>query len=167
MKILAIDPGKTHHSFSSWHNKKLVDYGKQPRDNLILWKTLIERHDIVYIEDQFLGKTGKNKQKPVSVKTMFGLVRSASELITLAKLSNTPFALISPKRWQQKVLKASPRMMRYDLKKLSKTVATEVTGEKIVDHDIADAICMGLGVVTDALQSQEEYLLSKTKSKEE
>lgn len=151
MKILAIDPGKHHHSYSSWDGSRLVDWGKYSSEDLGFWSDLIKKHDKVYVEDQFISR-GKN----VSVKSMFSLVRAAQELITLAKLYGKDWERISPKKWESKVLHASRRMLRPELKRLSKLIASEVAGEKIVDHDIADAICIGLAVVTKAVKKDEE-----------
>ena len=158
LKILAVDPGKHHHAYSSWHGGVLVDYGKHLREDLEFWDELIKKHDKIYVEDQYLGT--KDGEPKVSVRAMFQLVRAAHELITIAKLRGVEWEYINPKKWESKVLHASGRMTRGEIKHISRILASEIAGEKIVDHNIADAINMGLGVVTKAYVSLKEYFES-------
>ena len=152
MKLLAIDPGKNHHAWSSWHNGKLVDYGKKIRYDLSFWKALISSHDMLYVEDQFYGVNAQKAGK--RVRDIFALVEARSELTTIAKLEGIPTVVIPPKRWQSKVLKVGRKAKRKELKHLSKEIASAIAQDKIVDHDIADAICMGMAIVAQLNQEE-------------
>jgi len=151
MKILAVDPGKNYHSYSSWDGSNIVEWGKHPSEDLSFWSELIKKHDKVYVEDQFITKT-----RNINIKSVLSLIRAAQELITLAKLYKKDWERVSPRSWESGVLHASRKMLRPDLKRMSKIIASEVTGENIKDHDIADAICIGLAVVTKAIKKDEE-----------
>jgi len=145
MNILAIDPGKHYHYYSSWHNSKLMEYGKIDRNKLETIKTLMEGHDLIYIEDQYISP--KRLKRPGDI---IALIRASSELLTIAKLLKKPVSTVSPRKWQSAVLKAG-KIDRKEIKRRSREEASKIAENKITNHNIADAICIGL-YVTHILQ---------------
>ena len=137
MKYISVDPSSKIPAYAIWENKELIDYGQMPyerynKTSMWNWYNLFEDKMFLVIEKQYLG---------INAQSLITLTKSVGALEALAVLSDTQLKEVNPTTWQSKLL--GGRLIRQQLKKLSKERASETSGKKIVSDDIADAICIG------------------------
>jgi len=132
--VLGIDPSTKRPAFCKADiNLKAVEYSKPKKADISFWYKLARSVRYVFIEDQYLGY---NYQ---SSKT---LTFSAGELSGVFKLAGAEVILVPPSTWQAAVLGVNQHTKREQRKRISMTVASDITGHKIKDADIADAVCI-------------------------
>lgn len=107
---------------------------------------------IVAIEDQYLAQKKGQKTNPDTLKK---LARAAARWEVLAELAQTlesdlviSIEYVPAGKWQNGVIgKGAAFMKRDDLKRASKNIV-RLAFRKVVDHDTADAICLGIHVAS-------------------
>lgn len=137
MLIVACDPGTKHCAFAVYKNGKLIKTIKI-KSTFEKIKAFFESLEDVFtlvIEDQYLS---------LNVYTLKKLVEVRTTVIVVAKMTNAEKCLIvPPQKWQQIELGLHTRSKREQRKEVAKIVASSITGKKVKDSDIADAICIG------------------------
>ena len=139
MIILGVDPSTERPAFSKIKvdragRVRILRYGKPERLTMGVWLSLSLDADYLYLEDQYLGTNYVSTKK---------LTFSAGELSGVAKLANAKVRLVPPSTWQSVVLGVARQAKRDERKRISKLVASDIVKNKIIDPDIADAICIG------------------------
>lgn len=113
---------------------------------------------VVAIEDQFLSMHLKGKGKTnagLNPDTLKKLARAAARWEVLAQLAQTlegdlviDVEYVPASTWQNSVIgKGAAFMKREELKLASKNIV-RAAFRKVVDHDTADAICLGIYVAS-------------------
>lgn len=157
MIVVGIDPAYSKEiAFSVWKSKE-SKIGSKEEWNLILtgkaWEPVeltdvIEKADMVVIEDQYLGPNADTQKK---------LSRAVGEIIGICKSAGTIYVMIQPLTWQG-ILKfkygKKPKEMKPSQWKKKKveyliTFASNLIGSPLEDEDISAAILIGRAGVVD------------------
>jgi len=152
MILCSCDPDCNTPAFAVFHDTKLVKWellktgkGRQVDGILPEIKDIIDtwRPGLLVIENQYLplGQEGARRFRSIS-----RLVAARAMITTVFVLSGVHYRIVDPFTWQR-TLGGSVRG-REQLKMLSIIKASEIAGEMIEDHNIADAINIGYWFAT-------------------
>jgi len=153
MTLIAFDPDVERVAYSLWKGEDLVDVGRIARgeDFLKDLMTLAKKHHefgaVCLVEGQWLHPKASRR----NVLTFQRLIEVREEIVTVFSLVHWQVKVVPPQRWQLDILRCDKFTRRAERKLLSQSVAKpylELLPEPyhayIGDHNIADAICIGL-----------------------
>ena len=145
MIIIAIDPDTKRIGYSIWENEHLKSWGLIDRDEEFLDKMhkLSTTYDkdtrVLVIEGQWLHPRASKR----NVLTFERLVEVRASITTIFECNGWIPIVVQPQTWQTNVLQCSSQTKRVDRKRYSMRLASELAGQEIDNHNIADAICLG------------------------
>lgn len=157
MIALGIDPAyRKEIAFAVWKSVKQKIGGKEDWDLILTGKVwepvglsgIIEKSDMVIIEDQYLGP---------NVEVQKQLSRVVGEIIGICKSAGVIYVMINPANWQS-ILKfkygKKPKEMKTSVWKKEKVkylidFASDLIGSPLEDEDISAAILIGRAGVED------------------
>ncbi len=142
MILCACDPDTRTPAFAFFDHTKLIGWHlmKGRIDNLLPEVSLLidARHpDLLVIENQFIPAT----DAPHKFRSVSQLVSARAKITAVFILSGIPYRVIEPFSWQRTL--GGAKLGREQLKLRSTLKASDIAGEKIENHNIADAINMG------------------------
>lgn len=153
MTLIAFDPDVEKSAYSLWKGEDLVEVGKITRDKDFLTNlmTLAKNHyepgSVCVIEGQWMHPKASKR----NILTFQRLVEVREEIATIFSLTHWQIKVVAPQRWQIDILRCNRFTRRAQRKLLSQFVAKpylELLPSSyrvyIGDHNIADAICIGL-----------------------
>lgn len=152
MMVCACDPDCSTPAFALFSDKKLVHWellktGKGGRIEKALSdiKAIIDmwRPELLVIENQYLppGLEGVRRFRSVS-----RLVAARAMITAVFAISHIEYQIIEPFTWQRTL--GGSRLGRDQLKNRSMLKASDIAGQAIEDHNLADAINLGYWFVT-------------------
>jgi len=154
MKYLSIDPAtekRKKQAWASFEDRTILSYGRCTLDEL---NHLIQAHDSVFCEDQYVAFPygGKTREWRAKVQGVINLAHTAGQIERMAKTQGKQFQYVDPGTWQARILGAGPGVKAAAREETAvkmakmyiKTYLGEKEAEKRIGVDIGCAICIGI-----------------------
>lgn len=142
MILCACDPDTRTPAFALFDGTKLIEWKllKGRIDRLLPEVRLLVdtwQPDLLVIENQFLPAM----DAPHRFRSVSGLVSARAMIVAVFVMAGVPWQMVEPFAWQRTL--GGSRLGRDQLKERSMLKASDIARERIVNHNVADAINIG------------------------